>query len=148
MDKKQIKKDLEEIIDICNDGVNGYETAADKIEDKDESLKTLFLRLAQQRKGFIENIRTEANRLGIEFKETGTVKGFFHRTWLTAKANFSSDEKVKVIEEAMTGEKKAMDVYSGVIADTELPDYLRDTLKEQQLLVKIAIQQLSDLKAE
>lgn len=148
MDKKQLKKDLEEIIDICNDGIKGYETAAEKIEDKDESLKTLFLRLSQQRKGFVENIKTEANRVGIEFDDTGTIKGFFHRTWLTTKANFSSDKKVKVIDEAMTGEKKALDVYAGVIADTELPDYLRDTLKEQQLLVKIAIQQLSDLKAE
>ena len=148
MDKKKLKHDLEKVIDICNDGVRGYETAADKIEDKDESLKTMFLRLAQQRKGFVEKLKTEGIRLGLEFKETGTVKGFFHRTWLTAKANFSSDEKQKVIDEAMTGEKKAIDVYSKVMADNEVPDYLREILEEQQMLIKIALQQLSDLKAE
>ncbi|HKJ78781.1 MAG TPA: PA2169 family four-helix-bundle protein [Prolixibacteraceae bacterium] len=148
MDTKKLKNDLEKIIDICNDGVNGYEKAADKIEDKDESLKTLFLRFSQQRKGFIENIKTEGIRLGIEFKETGTVKGFFHRTWLTAKANFASNEKEKVINEAMTGEKEALEVYAKVVSDNGLPEYLRDTLKEQQHLIKIAIQQLNDLKAE
>ena len=148
MDKKKLKKDLEEIIDICNDGVNGYETAADKVEDKDESIKTLFLRLSQQRKGFIEKIKTEGIRLGLEFKETGTVKGFFHRTWLTARANFSSDEKEKVIEEAMTGEKKALEVYTKVMADPKIPDYLLETLEEQHGLIKVALQQLSDLKAE
>lgn len=148
MDKKKLKHDLEEVIDICNDGVQGYETAAEKIEDKDESLKTLFLRLAQQRKGFIEKLKTEGIRLGLEFKETGTVKGFFHRTWLTAKANFSSDEKQKIIDEAMTGEKKAIDVYNKVMADKEIPDYMLKIMEEQQMLVKVALQQLSDLKAE
>lgn len=148
MDKKKLKKDLEDLIDICNDGVNGYETAAEKVEDKDESMKTLFLRLSQQRKGFIEKIKAEGIRLGLEFKETGTVKGFFHRTWLTIKTNFSSDEKVQVIDEAMTGEKKALDVYTKIMADPEIPDYLRETLEEQQGLIKVAIQQLSDLKAE
>ncbi len=148
MDKNKLKKDLEEIVDICNDGVRGYQTAADKIEDKDESIKTLFLRLSQQRKGFIENIKTEGIRLGVDFKETGTLKGFFHRSWLTVKANFSSNEKQKVIDEAITGEKKAMEVYSKVIADPEVPDYIRKILEEQQGLIKVALQQLSDLKAE
>ncbi|MFW5721413.1 MAG: PA2169 family four-helix-bundle protein, partial [Bacteroidota bacterium] len=132
MNKKKLKKDLENIVDICNDGLNGYETAAGKLEDKDESIKTLFLRLSQQRRGFIEKIKTEGIRLGVDFKETGTIKGFFHRTWLKARANFSSNEKVKVIDEAMTGEKKALEVYTKVMADPEIPDYLREILEEQQ----------------
>ncbi|MFW5755882.1 MAG: PA2169 family four-helix-bundle protein [Tangfeifania sp.] len=148
MNKKKLKKDLENIVDICNDGLNGYETAAGKLEDKDESIKTLFLRLSQQRRGFIEKIKTEGIRLGVDFKETGTLKGFFHRTWLKARANFSSNEKVKVIDEAMTGEKKALEVYTKVMADPEIPDYLREILEEQQRLIKVALQQLSGLKAE
>lgn len=148
MNKKKLKKDLENIVDICNDGLNGYETAADKLENKDESIKTLFLRLSQQRRGFIEKIKTEGIRLGVDFKETGTLKGFFHRTWLKARANFSSNEKVKVIDEAMTGEKKALEVYTKVMADPEIPDYLREILEEQQRLIKVALQQLSGLKAE
>ncbi|MFW6275411.1 MAG: ferritin-like domain-containing protein, partial [bacterium] len=138
MNKKKLKKDLEDIVNICNDGVNGYETAADKIKDKDESIKTLFLRLSQQRKGFIEKIKTEGIRLGVDFKETGTLKGFLHRSWLTVRANFSSDEKQKVIDEAMTGEKKALEVYTKVMADPEIPDYLREILEEQQRLIKVA----------
>lgn len=78
MEKSKLKSVLQEITDTCYDGVKGYETAADEIND--ESIKTLFLRLAQQRKGFIEELRNEALKLGIELESSGSAKGFFHRT--------------------------------------------------------------------
>ncbi len=146
MDKKQLTKDLQKIVDISKDGVQGYETAAERIEDS--SMKTMFLRLSQQRKGFIEDVKTEAIRLGTELDDSGTVKGFFHRTWLTTKATFSSDTKENVINEAMTGEKKALEVYADVTADPELPEFLTDTLNEQERLIKVAIQQLQGLLKE
>ncbi len=146
MDKNEIKNDLQKIIDICNDGVEGYETAAGKIDDN--SMKTLFLRLSQQRKGFIENLKNEALTMGIEFNGNGTAKGFFHRTWLATKSTFSSDKRDKVIEEAMSGEKKALEVYSKVSADPSVPEYLQKILEEQERLIKVAIQQLHGLLAE
>ncbi len=146
MNKNEIKDDLQKIVDICNDGVEGYEIAADKIDDG--SMKTLFLRLSQQRKGFIETIKNEAHTMGIDFNETGTAKGFFHRTWLATKSTFSSDKKDKVIEEAMTGENKALEVYAKVTADPAVPEYLQHTLGEQERLIKVAIQQLHGLLAE
>ncbi len=146
MEKSKLRSALQDIIDTCNDGVEGYETAADEIED--ESIKTLFLRLAQQRKGFIEEIKNEALKLGIELESTGTAKGFFHRTWLATKSAFSSDSKEKVIEEAMDGEKRAVAIYSNVYANQEVPQYIEDILKEQEHLIKVAIHQLNGLLAE
>ncbi len=146
MDQKQIEKDVQEIIEICKDGVAGYETAAENIEYND--LKTLFLRLAQQRKMFIEDIKGEAIKLGIEPDSNGTVKGFFHRTWMNTKASLSNSMNKKVIEESMTGEKTAVEKYDKVLSDPELPAYLNDLLSEQQHLIKIAINQLSDLQKE
>jgi uncharacterized protein (TIGR02284 family) len=146
MDQKNLKGDLQDIVDVCNDGVEGYEKAAEEIGD--ESIKTLFLRLSQQRKGFKEEINNEALRLGIELDGSGSAKGFFHRTWLSAKSSLSSNTKEKVIEEAMDGEKKALEVYAAVQADPDLPGYIHDILKEQEHLIKVAIHQLSGLLAE
>lgn len=146
MDKNELKEALQKIIDICNDGVEGYETASKNITKDD--LKTLFLRLSQQRKGFIEEIKVEALRLGTELDASGTTKGFFHRTWLATKSTFSSDTNEKVVEESITGEEAAVDVYSKVTSDPKLPDYLRELLQEQQRLIKVAVQQLHGIKAE
>jgi len=146
MNKERLTGDLQKITEICKDGALGYGTAAEAI--KYDDLKTLFLRLSQQRKAFIEDLKNEALSLGIELNSSGSAKGFFHRTWLATKALFSNKTNQKVIEESMFGEKAALDVYDQVIADHELPQYLKDILKEQQRLIKVSIQQLSSLKTE
>lgn len=146
MKQKFLKNSLETIVEICEDGINGYETAAETIHD--ESLKTLFLRIAQQRKGFVEELKNEANRLGIELDDSGTVKGFFHRTWLAAKATLSADTNEKVIEESMKGEKYAVDTYSKAMEGENLPVYLEETLAKQQSLIKATILQLEGLKID
>lgn len=146
MDKNQIKYDLQELTDICKDGVDGYEMAALNIEYDD--LQTLFLRLSQQRKQFIEEITNEAHKLGIEPDTTGTIKGIFHRTWLNAKATISSSTNEQVIDVSLTGEKAAVDTYDKVLADPELPDYIKEMLLKQQHMIKVAINQLGDLRKE
>ena len=146
MDKSKLKNVLQDIVDTCHDGVEGYETAAGEIED--ESIKTLFLRLSQQRKGFIEEIKNEALKLGIELESSGTARGFFHRTWLAAKAAFTGYTKEKIIEEAMDGEKRAVEVYAKSYAHQEIPKYIEAILKEQEHLIKVAIHQLNGLFAE
>jgi uncharacterized protein (TIGR02284 family) len=146
MDKSQLRSALQNVIDTCNDGVKGYEKAAEEIEDK--SIKTLFLRLSQQRKGFIEELKNEALKLGIELEDSGTAMGFFHRTWLATKSALSSDSKEKIIKDAMDGEKRAVETYSNVYANQEVPKYIEDILKEQEHLIKVAIHQLNGLFAE
>jgi uncharacterized protein (TIGR02284 family) len=141
-----LKKDLDDILEINTDSVKGYETAAENIKRGD--LQTLFLRLSQQRKAFIEEIKNEALRLGMELDNSGSVKGFFHRTWLATKATFSPETNEKVIEESIFGEKAAVEVYDKVVNDPNVPEFLRESLKEQQKLIKVAIQQLNGLKAE
>ena len=146
MNKDKLKDALENIIATCKDGVEGYETAAGEIED--ESLKTLFLRLSQQRKGFIEDLKNEALKLGIEPGDNTTVKGFFHRTWMAAKHSLGSYSKEKTIEEAMDGEKRALETYAAARGDMSIPEYIQDILKEQEHLIKVAIHQLNGLLAE
>ena len=146
MEQNKLKKDLQAILEICHDGVEGYETAANNI--KKEDLTTLFLRFSQQRKGFIEELKNEALRLGLELDPPGTVKGFFHRNWLATKATFSSQTNETVIEESITGEKAAVETYQKVLKDNNLPGFLKEILEKQQSLIKGAILQLNGLKVE
>lgn len=147
MDKAKLENELQDIVDVCNDTVKGYETAAGEI--KDESIKTLFLRFTQQRKGFIEELKNEALKLGVELDgHSGSAKGFFHRTWLAAKSAIAGVSREKIIEEAMDGEKAAVDVYAKVQASQHVPEYIQNILKEQEHLIKVAIHQLNGLFAE
>lgn len=141
-----LKEKLTEVVNISTDSAKGYHTAAKQLKDTD--LQTLFNRLSQQRKLFVEELKQEARIHGFEIEESGTYAGYFHRTWLATKAVFTSDKIDSVIESSITGEKEAIEVYIKVLGHPELPGDLKVKLFEQLNLIKGAVQQLESLKTE
>ncbi len=146
MEKKELKQNLQKIIDICQDGVNGYETAARKVEQND--VRTMLLRLTQQRKLFIADLKNEAIYLGMEFQASGTFKGYLHRVWMELTASLASDVDTKIFEVCMVGEKAAINTYNQVLASYQTPGYIRQKLLEQQGLIETAHVQLQGLIGE
>lgn len=142
---EDLQKHLENIVQICEDGRLGYHAAAERVDD--EGLQTIFNRLSQQRKLFIEDLKNEARILGFELEEVGTVSGFFHRTWLSTKATFSFDNTETVIDSSITGEKEALEVYSENMPQ-DLPQNIKEKLDNQLSLIKGAVHQLSTFKKE
>lgn len=140
------KKNLQNVVDICFDGVQGYEKAAAELEHTE--FKTIFNRLAQQRKLFIEELKIDARDLGLELSDSGTVKGFFHRTWLQLKASLSGRTDEQIMEEAKRGEQEAVAVYDEAINAAEMPEYLREKLKKQKHFIAGSIAQLTEFEKE
>ena len=142
---EEVKKKLERIIEICEDGSKGYETAANNVDNIE--LKTIFNRLSQQRKLFIEELKNEARIQGMDLSDSGSVKGFFHRTWLSTKATFSFNNEESVIESSLTGEEKAVEVYEENLT-YEIPQNLKTMLEDQMRMIKGSIHQLNQFKSE
>jgi uncharacterized protein (TIGR02284 family) len=146
MNNKSVKNNLENVLDICHDGAQGYEHAADRINNTE--ISTIFRRLSQQRKLFAEELKNDARDLGFEFGEKGTVKGFFHRNWLDLKSMVSKDDISTIVDTAKTGEHKAVDTYDEAINDEKMPEYIKDKLKDQRGMIQGAIKQLESFKVE
>lgn len=146
MNNKSVKNNLGNVLDICHDGAQGYEHAANRIDNTE--ISTIFRRLSQQRKLFAEELKNDARDLGFEFDESGTVKGFFHRNWLDLKSIVSKDDLSTVVDTAKTGEHEAVDTYDEAINNEEVPEYIKDKLKEQRQMVQGAIKQLESFKVE
>lgn len=146
MNNKSVKNNLGNVLEICYDGAHGYEHAAGRIENTE--ISTIFRRLSQQRKLFAEEIKNQARDLGMHFDNSGTVKGFFHRNWLDLKSIVSKDEISTVVDTAKTGEHKAIDTYDEAINDEEVPEYIKDKLKDQRGLIQGAVKQLESFKVE
>lgn len=139
------KKAIQDVLDICHDGYKGYERAAEDVEN--EEFRTIFHRLAQQRKLFIEELKNDMRDRGAELEDSGTVKGYFHRNWLDLKSTFSDKEDATVIDEARTGEKEALDVYDKAL-NSDVPQYIKDRLQKQRRLIAGAIVQLNEFERE
>ena len=141
--QEEIKASLAQVIEINSDSFKGYEKAAESLKTTEH--QTLFNRLAQQRKLFIEQIKGDARDNGITIENKGSVAGFFHRNWLATKAAFSFDKVESVIESSIEGEKAAVETYAEVLKDDNLPSYVKTRLNEQMRLINVAKEQLRGL---
>lgn len=138
-----LKNSLQEILDINHDAVEGYKTAANAVSD--DNMKTLFGRFSQQRRLFIEELKNEARIMGHEMSEETTVKGFFHRNWMDLKSNFGGSVDERVIDDAITGEKSAIEKYNEMLS-VDMPKHLQEKMQEQHRFISGAIEQLHHLQ--
>ena len=143
---KSVKSDINNVLDICHDGTEGYNRAADHIQNNE--ISTIFHRLAQQRKMFAEELKQDTRDLGLEVKDAGTIKGFFHRNWLDLKSKVTNDDIDTIVDTAKTGEHKAVETYDHAINNEKMPAYIKDRLKQQRSLIQGAISQLESFKIE
>jgi len=137
------KLHLRQILDILEDGNLGYEKLASQFKQYDVS--TVFRRLSQQRKMFIEELKYECLVQGENIMVTGTIPGFFHRAIMSFKEPFVSEESL--IDMAVSGEKAAIEVYENNI-NHEIPRFLTEKLEQQLSLIKGAIPQLYNFKED
>lgn len=140
------KNQLERITEICQDGYLGYQNAASHLENGE--LKTIFNRLAQQRKLFAEELKEDARSLGFQLDDSESVRGYFHRAWIDVKDFFSTSENAAVIETSLTGEEKAKEVYEDVLKDETLPDFIKDRLETQLKFINTVTMQLNEMNKQ
>ena len=144
--QQRVIDNINELIKICNDGAHGYNNAADAIEI--DELETIFRRLSQQRKGFVEDLKNEIRTMGGEVDDTRDVEGVIHNTWVKIKAFITAKDTESIIEACKTGEEYAFKKYEEVLKDSEFPNNIKETLSEQHQLIKGAYTQLEQFEHE
>ena len=138
--EKQIEI-LSELVSHCNDGHDGYSDLADKTDRED--LQTIFYRLAQQRRGFAEELNGEIIALGGERVTSGSGEGNLHQLWLNLKAMVTGNDTKALIETAKTGEEHVYEQYQKNITNKNIPSFLREKLVKHHSLIKGAHDQLN-----
>ncbi len=112
----QIISDLKGLINIVNDGKEGYETAAGATERP--ALKAAFLKFADERKQYAEELKAHILKHGgVSDNESGGVLGVLHRTWLDIKQALSSNQDEAILAAIETGENAALEKYDQALAD-------------------------------
>ena len=140
---EELVKHLKHLVTICNDGIHGYQNAA---EDADsEALKAMFYEYSAQRRTAISQLNREIKRLGGTTDEGGGPLGAMHRAWMDLKVAMSTKDDKAVLGACVTGEKAAVNAYDDVLAEDYLPAELRSILNEQHLDIKDALYQVDTL---
>ncbi|MAZ26641.1 MAG: hypothetical protein CL868_06125 [Cytophagaceae bacterium] len=141
----EIAKELNELLEKNYDAEAGYKKAAEDV--KNQALKNYFTSRAKDRYDFGHQLKDEIKSFG-ESPEKGTsLKGDLHRSWMDLKSAFSSDKEESILEEAVRGEKAAIEDYNKIIAKNDLPPSTENLIIRQRNSVESALDEIKSLEA-
>lgn len=142
MDNKKQIKELNKLIQLCEDSAKGYRNAADLISQND--LKNLLYKIATERATYSGELQEDARQLGRKPEKLGTVTGTLHRIMTNLKAAISKLDNKAVLEECKRGEKAAIQAYENALNE-DLPEFIKTRLTQQHKNILDAYNELEKL---
>lgn len=147
-DNQKVIEVLNDLIQINNDRVTGYERALKELKDDDSNLRTLF-------ESFIDQSRNIRNELGVEVQtlkgkmdDGTTASGKIYRAWMDVKAVFTGHDRHTVLENCEFGEDAAQKAYKTALNTEDLPAYIKELITRQQQELKGAHDEVKALRDE
>jgi uncharacterized protein (TIGR02284 family) len=106
---------LNNLIETCKDGENGFRTAADGLSDP--SYKAKFLEYSQQRATFARELQAQVRALGGDPEKAGSMAGTLHRGWMDIKSAVTGKSDHAILAEAERGEDVAKAAYEAALKE-------------------------------
>jgi uncharacterized protein (TIGR02284 family) len=142
-EEKEVRSVLNDLIETCKDGEQGFRSAAEKV--KESSLKSLFTKYSSQRAEYARELQSLVTQLGGDAATTGHAAATLHRGWMNLKEALSKNEDKALIDECEAGEDAAVKSYREARSKT-LPADIAAIVQRQAMGVEEAHRTLSDLK--
>ena len=143
VNREELIECLNDLIQTCRDGENGFQTAADHVTDM--GLKTLFGNCSIQRAQFASELESEVRLLHGTPAKTGSVSAAFHRGWMNIKSIVSGGNDDAIIAECERGEDAALENYQRVMKQN-LPPNVLPVAKHQFTEIKRSHDRIRDLQ--
>ncbi|MDQ3712428.1 MAG: PA2169 family four-helix-bundle protein [Acidobacteriota bacterium] len=134
---------LNNLIETCKDGQEGFKQAAEGVERSD--LKSLFYDLGQQRAKFAGELQALVRELGGDPETTSSTAGSLHRGWINIKSYVTGKDEAGVLNEAERGEDIAKKAYKDALAEN-LPANVMTVVQAQSTEVMTAHDRVRDLR--
>ena len=143
MDNEKVISTLNNLIETCKDGQQGFKESAEGVERSD--LKTLFYEIGQQRANFVGELQTLVRELGGDPENSGSMLGAIHRSWINIKAVVTGRDEAAILNEAEMGEDYAKKAYKDAL-DLDLPANIGAVVRSQYQEVQASHDKVRDLR--
>tara|TARA_R110002020_G_scaffold457926_2_gene675024 strand:- start:447 stop:902 length:456 start_codon:yes stop_codon:yes gene_type:complete len=141
---------LNDLVQINNDRIEGYQKAIENLKNEDSDLKPLFVSLIGESQQYKLSLSNELNLLNADTEEGATTSGALYRAWMDVKAVFTGHDRKSILENCEFGEDAAQKAYKDAGKDENLPANLRALVLDQKAKLKQShdkIKQLRDQQA-
>jgi len=137
---------LNDLIEINNDRVTGYEKAIKELKGEDADLKALFINYIGQSHKIKLALGTEIQALGGDIEQGTTTSGKIYRAWMDVKAAFTGHSTHTVLENAEFGEDAAQKAYQKALESEDLSANLKSIITAQKQELKKAHDEIKALR--
>ena len=127
---------LNDLVEINNDRIVGYEKAIRELKEEDEDLKVLFLNMIDESRQARLDLGNEVQVLGGVMEQGTTASGKIYRAWMDVRALFSGHDRHSVLANCHKGEDAAQGAYKSALESDSLPSHLREMIENQQQILK------------
>ena len=128
MDKDDIISTLNDLIETCKDGEEGFRSCIDDV--RDPQFKALFRGRLQDCKNAAAELQEIVRSLGGDPETKSSFSGALHRRWLDIKSLITGPDDLAILEECERGEDLAKRNYRNAL-DRVLPPEIRTCVDRQ-----------------
>ncbi|HTM99909.1 MAG TPA: PA2169 family four-helix-bundle protein [Pedobacter sp.] len=137
---------LNDLIQINNDRVVGYEKAIEELSVEDSDLKDLFVKMIRESHRHKMALATEVQALGEDIETGTTNSGKIYRAWMDVKAVFTGHDRKTVLNNCEFGEDAAQKAYKMAIEEEGLSANLKDLITAQKAELRMSHDEIKALR--
>jgi uncharacterized protein (TIGR02284 family) len=136
---------LNDLIQINNDRIAGYEKAIKETKPEDDDLKVLFATMIAESHRIRIALSTEVQALGANVELGTTTTGKIYRAWMDVKSAFGGNSRHAILASCEAGEDAAQKAYRSAL-DHDLPSFIRELLLQQQEALRASHDEVKALR--
>jgi uncharacterized protein (TIGR02284 family) len=137
---------LNDLVQINNDRIQGYERAIKELKEGNSDLKVLFADMIRESHRYKLALATELSVMGADTDSGTTTSGKIYRAWMDVKALFTGHDRKSILESCEFGEDAAQAAYKTALEDETLPSFLRTLIQDQKNSLKLSHDQIKVLR--
>jgi uncharacterized protein (TIGR02284 family) len=134
---------LNNLIQTCKDGENGFNEAAQGVSSSD--IKDIFMRYSQQRSQFAAELQDEVSKIGGAPETSGSIAASLHRGWIDIKSAVTGRDEAAILSECERGEDSAVETYQNALKEA-LPSDVNSIVERQYMQIKEAHDRIKGLR--
>lgn len=137
---------LNDLIEINNDRIAGFEKAMADIKDENIDLKALFQEYATQSRKFSQQLTAAVAASGGEAETDNSFAGTLHRAWIDIKSLFGGSDRKSILAEAERGEDAIKKAYETAIKEGHLMGEAASLVATQAVEIRSAHDKIKALR--
>lgn len=128
---RQTVEVLNDLIQLNNDRITGYERAIRATKPEDDDLKILYATMIAESHRNKIALAAEVQALGAEIEQGTSTGGKIYRAWMDVKAMFTGHNRNTILANCEAGEDAAQRAYHTALEHESLPAFIRELLVRQ-----------------